>query len=163
MTTAPPARTLHRLGARHYRLAAYLADRLVCVVLGMPFLALTAALGVTTGERFTQLVEWPALLVMEAVAFLYFWLQHARWGRTPGKWLLGLKVVSRSTGEPPALGPAAVRSLVSPGLGALPYVGDVVLAGDGLAIFLNRQRRCLHDTIADTVVIDVRRAVVDRR
>jgi uncharacterized RDD family membrane protein YckC len=39
-------------------------------------------------------------------------------------------------------------------LGAIPYVGWLVSLVDPLLIF-GKDRRCLHDLIADTIVVDI--------
>lgn len=66
-------------------------------------------------------------------------------GRTPGKSLLGLKVVTR-TGQPLGAGRASVRVIAEP----LSFVAF----GLGLVgIVIGKERRALHDVIAGTAVV----------
>lgn len=71
------------------------------------------------------------------------------YGHTPGKWLLGLKIVRRGTLEPIDRWRYAVRYLAY-----IPSVGFFML---GVVIsHFNRERRALHDFIAGTAVIQTR-------
>src|SRR5262249_52961500 len=45
------------------------------------------------------------------IALAYFWVAHARFGRTLGKWLLRLQVID-ANGEPPGWKKAGIRLLV---------------------------------------------------
>ena len=78
-------------------------------------------------------------------AFLYVFLGTEVAGRTPGKALVGLRVV-RWDGDPVGAGAAFVRTVAA--------VPGIVLLGIGplLAIF-QRDRRALHDLIAGTAVV----------
>ncbi len=71
-----------------------------------------------------------------------------RFGRTPGKLLLDLRVVNARTGEPPGYGRALIR-----------YIGYFISAlplGLGfLWIVFDRRRQGLHDKIAGTRVVRV--------
>ncbi len=87
--------------------------------------------------------DWWAI-VAGVFTFAYFWLSTAATGRTPGKALLGLRVVRREGGAVGG-GRAFVRALVFPfsfvfGLGFVGVVGG-------------RSRRALHDVAARTVVV----------
>jgi uncharacterized RDD family membrane protein YckC len=77
--------------------------------------------------------------------FLYWWITVAVAGKTPGKALLGLRVVGRQGDVLPSLR-CAVRAASLP----LSYL----LFGLGfLGIIVGRERRALHDTIAGSAVI----------
>ncbi len=75
----------------------------------------------------------------------------AQWlyGNTPGKWLLGLKIVKRTS-----LAPVARWQYVLRYLAYIPSVG-IFMLGVILSHF-NRERRTLHDIIAGTVVLQTR-------
>ena len=83
----------------------------------------------------------------------------ARGGQTVGKKLLGIRVV-RSDGSPAGLGrifwlrnvAASVPSLLQFGGSALTAVGLLYSLVDDLLIF-GDTRQCLHDRIADTIVV----------
>ena len=76
--------------------------------------------------------------------FLYLWGSVAIAGRTPGKALVGLRVMATG-GSPLSSWRAAVRALTFP-LSAVLGVGFLI----GL---LRRDRRCLHDLIAGSEVL----------
>lgn len=85
-------------------------------------------------------------LVLGAVlvfGVLYEALPTARWGRTPGKKLFGVRVLAAATLRPPRFGAALRRWLVYAFLG-LP--GAVWALGD------RPRRRTLHDRLARTYV-----------
>ena len=75
-------------------------------------------------------------------------------GQTIGKKILGTQIV-RSDGSRASLGRIILlRILPIRFLGAIPYLGALVVLIDALMIF-GKEVRCLHDQIADTIVIDV--------
>ena len=101
------------------------------------------------------------LLIGVVVVFGAAWVATrivatARFGRTPGKWCLGLRVVDATNPTtPPSLAKSALRWLV-------PQVSSAVpLPGTGLLVYSpalrDRWLRGLHDRAAGTIV--VRRAV----
>jgi uncharacterized RDD family membrane protein YckC len=84
-------------------------------------------------------------LVLAAIlAFLYFFIFHALSGRTPGKRLLRVRVID-AYGQRPSLGRALLRTAA--------YVPSAVLALGFLWIGFDREKRGLHDWLADTYVI----------
>lgn len=87
-------------------------------------------------------------LLLDMAYFTYF---HGTTGQTPGKRLLGLRVV-QETGEPIGLGTAFLR-----------WVGYIVSALPMLMGFLwagaDRRKQAWHDKIAGTVVIDLYQVV----
>lgn len=85
-------------------------------------------------------------LISDFILALYFTGFHAIHGKTPGKALLGLRVVEQSGHNPPVLKAffRAVVLIFSMGLLFLPL----------LYVFLAPQRRALHDLVADTIVVD---------
>lgn len=85
------------------------------------------------------------LLALLIFAQFYFSLFYATIGATPGKYLIGLRVVTRN-GRPPRLGAAALRTLAYT-TSALPlYLGF-------LAVLLDNRRRGWYDKIAKTYVV----------
>ncbi|MFE4637264.1 RDD family protein [Streptomyces sp. NPDC056773] len=85
-------------------------------------------------------------LVLGAVLLFgvfYEALPTARWGRTPGKKLLGVRVLATATLRPPRFGAALRRWLVYALLG---------LPGALWALADRRRRRTLHDRAARTYV-----------
>jgi uncharacterized RDD family membrane protein YckC len=85
------------------------------------------------------------LLALFGFAQLYFTLFYVAIGATPGKYLIGLRVVTRD-GRPPRMGGAALRTLAY-AASALPlYLGF-------LAVLVDNRRRGWHDRIAKTYVV----------
>jgi uncharacterized RDD family membrane protein YckC len=73
-------------------------------------------------------------------------------GQTIGKKLLGIKVV-RSDGSKASLGRIFwLRNVIFLIVGLVPLVGVVLVLLDLLMIF-GEARQCLHDRIADTIVV----------
>jgi uncharacterized RDD family membrane protein YckC len=73
-------------------------------------------------------------------------------GQTIGKKICGIKVV-RSDFSRASLGRIFwLRNVVNALPGAIPYVGNVYNLVD-LAFIFNERRQCVHDKIADTIVI----------
>jgi uncharacterized RDD family membrane protein YckC len=91
--------------------------------------------------------EWRSLLVI----VLYFGLCTFFWnGKTVGKWVARIRVVSL-THERVSLWQALER--------ALGYGASALEVGFGfLQFFINRNRQCVHDRIAETIVVDERAA-----
>lgn len=78
----------------------------------------------------------------------------AKHGQTIGKKILGIRIV-RMSGAPASFGRIVGLRLLPMWLVALiPFIGVVVVLLDPLFIF-RTSRRCLHDSIADTVVVNV--------
>lgn len=131
------------LGSPARRLMAKLIDRLILALALLPALLLGA------------LVElaWlgPGLALATAAAVLGFeWGMVARIGQTPGKYLLGLRVIS-SEGEAVGLWRGVVLRVWAMGLAGAALAG-VPLLLDPL-FMLGEGRLCLHDRMAKTRVI----------
>ncbi|MEU7891799.1 RDD family protein [Nonomuraea sp. NPDC049152] len=163
MTTAPQVLTTRTLAARRSRCAAFLIDTLILLIATAPInVAFTVESEVSDESTLISFLNpyagdpgWPIQVVITVLFAVYFWLQHALWGQTLGKRLCRMKVVSGATGEIPSLRQAGLRTLVHHLLTAIPYLGAVLGLVDMLWIFGDPQRRCLHDVIAKTIVIDL--------
>ncbi len=82
--------------------------------------------------------------VAPVIAVLYFALSTDLTGRTPGKWLMGLRVV-RTGGGDVTLGKSLLRSLG--------YIVSLIPLGAGfLWVLVDDERRGWHDHIAGTKV-----------
>jgi uncharacterized RDD family membrane protein YckC len=85
------------------------------------------------------------LALLGILGFLYFFIFHAVRGQTPGKKLLGLRVID-GYGNRPSLLRALLRTVA--------YVPSAALLALGfLWIGFDREKRGLHDWLADTYVI----------
>ncbi|GGK65951.1 hypothetical protein Sme01_23700 [Sphaerisporangium melleum] len=164
------------VAARRHRLGAFLIDSVILVVAGAAVrTALNSPVGDTSAEsagvaygpdaEYDSILQtfwsnpyagnpyWYLDLTLIVLWVLYFWLSHALWGQTVGKRLCRLKVVAADGGRLTA-GRAGVRALIYAGATAVPYVGVMVGLVDALWIFAPR-KRCLHDVLAGSIVIDI--------
>lgn len=137
------------------RLYAVLVDSLVAVPIAGPIALAAAATGPVDNMGDSLLVLASALwflagaIVWAALTIIYV----KRNGQTIGKKLLGIKVV-RADGSPASLGRIFwLRNVVNALPSLIPLVGPFYSLADPLFIFSDRHQ-CLHDRIADTIVID---------
>jgi uncharacterized RDD family membrane protein YckC len=147
-----------RKASRGKRLGAALLDGLVNLVWMAPViigwtLQFKASREGLTVSHTSVVLYFLAFLLGLAVIVVNCVMLHQS-GQTIGKRALDIAVV-RSNGEPVALSRYIVlRVLVLGLLGMIPVVGRFVGLIDALLIF-GKERRCLHDLIADTIVVDV--------
>jgi uncharacterized RDD family membrane protein YckC len=136
------------LAGRGARLMARLLDALVLVVFIM-----TARI---LAEAFPK---YPATqTALEILGYLVpavcQWTLLAVRGQTLGKIAMGIRVVRADDDSNPGLGHAVVLRELIPGLiSSIPLLGVIFAVIDVLCIF-GDQRRCLHDCLADTKVIE---------
>ncbi len=93
-------------------------------------------------------ISTPASLLLAVPAFLYVLT-----GRTFGKRLMRIRVVSTDTGHWPGRRRAAIRALVFPVLVCVPQYGLVLLLVDVLWSLADPDARTLHDRLAGTRVV----------
>ncbi len=84
--------------------------------------------------------------VLSILYILYFWAVK---GATPGKKIIGLKIIREDGVEPMGWGKAALRLLGYILSGMIMYIGFIMIA------FTDRKRG-LHDMIAGTLVVKTR-------
>jgi uncharacterized RDD family membrane protein YckC len=127
------------------------ADTLDAVVLGVMYVSVgfgLRALGgvMVVSPRFLFVlgdwVRWTTSVFLIPSYHILFWIYD---GRTPGKWLFGIRVVT-AEGGPVHLGRAVIRFL------ALSVSIAPLLAGMW-AIAFDKKRRAWHDHIARTLVV----------
>ncbi|MEM7247838.1 MAG: RDD family protein [Acidobacteriota bacterium] len=95
-------------------------------------------------------VGWWACTSLVVVVLFGHWIVTR--GQTPGKMVMGIRIV-RSDGSPVGWWHGVVlRYVVRFGLGLIPVAGRLLGLINAVLIFEN-ERRCLHDHIADTIVI----------
>ncbi|WP_336217046.1 RDD family protein [Nonomuraea sp. LPB2021202275-12-8] len=151
-------------GTAWRRPAAFLVDYLiVSVVLGVVVGPLWSEIGLGSGFRmgygllgrvdvFGSGVR-PAESAVLSGLFLYFWVQHALWGRTLGKRLMKVRVVAARTGGRLGAGKAVLRTLAFPLLAFVPGVGLLCILVDGLWMLLDPEGRVLHDRWLGAAVV----------
>jgi uncharacterized RDD family membrane protein YckC len=134
-----------RDGVTWRRVGAALLD---IVILGVAFALVSVVsdgAGVGDGE-ISLTLGGPSALAFAAIVLVYFFVGEAAAGRTPGKQLVGLRVV-RTDGTPAGPGPILVRTLLRiVDFPVLYLVGFVVMLVTG------RQQR-LGDLAAQTHVV----------
>jgi uncharacterized RDD family membrane protein YckC len=138
------------LASRASRLGATLLD--VLMIAGIGIIAAIAIPSIAQGSEGASMAAislMGVLFVALAAANVYFVYKN---GQTLGKKALSIKVV-RSNGERASFPRIFfMRYLSVTLLGAIPLVGYIISLVDALLIFRQSQK-CLHDDIADTVVI----------
>ena len=99
------------------------------------------------------------LLLTLIIGYIVWWLFTLRRGQTPGKQLLGIRVI-RTDGRPSGWGWTFLREfLIKFGLFSIAIDAVTLSLGwifDGLWAFGDRDRQALHDKIEKTIVVDDR-------
>jgi uncharacterized RDD family membrane protein YckC len=144
-----------QLAGRGARLGAVLID----AGLFMAVFGVTAVVTPWNVFREPEPGQLAATLAANAVGGLLLFLLFngyllARHGQTVGKRLLGLRIV-RPGGERASFARLfGARFLVGWVAASIPGIGALYSLVDGLLIF-RESRRCLHDNIADTIVVKI--------
>ncbi|MBR8744986.1 RDD family protein [Nocardiopsis sp. MG754419] len=143
------------------RLAARLIDYVLAFIAASAFFfVMIVVVLMLTGDTETTDAEgelWAFLFFFGwgLLLFFYDWLYLVTWGRTLGKMMVGIKVVSADggkLGQGQAIGRSAVFCLPQ----SLPCVGHLVSLGESMAMIGDRDERALHDRVAGTMVIRTR-------
>lgn len=148
------------------RVAAYLVDLLLMVVLAVPFFFIAAAIGVDTGSsssgdgsfsfsaqdgQFLGVIAIFLIVVALYAPATMVWLK----GSTPGKLALGIRVV-RANGQPVTFGWALLREWVFKGI-ILGIANSITVGLAGLVNYLwplwDAENRALHDMAAGSRVV----------
>jgi uncharacterized RDD family membrane protein YckC len=119
----------------------------VVVVAGLAAHVAIALLPAAVAQAETWGLVALAVIVL-AGYFVYFWGVE---GATPGKKLMGLTVTRPGT--------LNARTPIGPGRAVLRLIGITagnILFVDLIVAFLHRDRRALHDLIADSIVVEAR-------
>jgi uncharacterized RDD family membrane protein YckC len=134
------------------RLVGFVIDWMILVMIALILVSvLRIDLGAGDGLRLPVSV----LIVQGLVAAAYYIGFTVSRGQTPGKMLIGTRVVMERTGQIPALGPSALRWVVPGVFAFLPGISVVAAVIYGWLLFDSR-RRGLHDKAAKTVVVHAR-------
>ena len=159
---APPAahvedidvRHEHSLAGRGRRFCAAVVDGLIGIGIAWAIWSMSPVAALVSSGAWPV---WNALVVQLAVglgafALIHGWLLAQR-GQTIGKLLLGLRIL-RSNGERASLARLlGLRYFLGGAIQAVPVVGALYVLVDSLLIF-RESRQCLHDNIADTIVVN---------
>jgi len=155
---APPEQGAVNLAGRWTRLGASMIDALISLAFLSP---IQYALGVY--DNFPKIRQLTLLetLAWSAGGFALWLLIHghslATRGQTAGKRLLNIQIVNVTDGRPATFSKIVLaRHLPTLAVSVIPVVGGFLNLIDILFIFRG-DRRCLHDLIAGTRVVDYRR------
>ncbi|HEY1065296.1 MAG TPA: RDD family protein [Pirellulales bacterium] len=150
----PEARSARRLASRWYRLGAQLVEMLILLVVLMAAGIVGAALTVNQDRDArvaVVLLIFAACSIPYAIVTIYM---LSTLGQTIGKYVVGIRIVNADDGRNPGFVKAFLMRGLVPGLiGGIPVVGAIFGIADPLFIF-GDEKRCLHDYIAGTVVVD---------
>lgn len=153
---APSEMELASLGQRF---SAAVIDAIIGFAYALPLMFLLG-----TWESFTQGVELPLTtqLLLGALGFGCFLLVHGHFlrtnGQTIGKKVMGIKIVDLEY-RLPTIEVLILKRYLPVALATLvPFIGSLLTLIDVLFIF-GAERRCIHDRIAGTRVVQVRPAV----
>lgn len=145
------------------RLGGVLIDGLLMVgglLMGIFLLIVLMSLGLVSKrwlEPHARMTGMEAINVLGTIYFLpvaitiFQWNLIATQGQTVGKWLLRMKIVTRSGANPGFMRGVVLRNWLRNLLGLIPFFGLF----DAVAIFCNEEHRCIHDYLAATYVVDV--------
>jgi len=147
------------LASRWSRLWAAIVDSLL---VGGTLLAASFALpGLLPRADAFGVVPWTQMLLGFAIYLaINGWLLHTQ-GQTVGKKLLGLRIVRSDGSAAPLARLAGLRFGATLVWSMIPVVGQLVGMLDALLIFRD-SRKCLHDNIADTIVVTAASSVGPR-
>jgi len=134
------------------RFFGFVVDWMVLVTIA---LVVVSMLGVDLGGEDALRLPTSVRFVQGLVAAAYYIGFTVSRGQTPGKMLIGTRVVMERTARIPGLGPSALRWVV-PGIFVfLPGVSVISAVIYGWLLF-DIRRRGLHDKAAKTVVVRAR-------
>lgn len=155
----PQAPALPRFNVALLRLIARLIDFVIAFACAVAAGALVTGVAEVVFEGGYQEAglgySIPLVTVLVATGWVYEWAQLARWGRTVGKRVAGLRVVRAADGAPVTSGRAALRALCySPGPYHVPSYVPVLAQLNVLWMLWDRPlAQCLHDKAAKTTVV----------
>jgi uncharacterized RDD family membrane protein YckC len=140
--------------SRGVRFGAAMIDGLIVTALYIPVIIAVFLNPTPTFDPAVLLSVWGAVSLIGAIALIAVTIVLVkRNGQTIGKKMTGIKVV-RADGSKASLGRIFwLRNVVNGIPSAIPLLGYVYVLVDHLLIFSDK-RQCLHDKIADTIVVN---------
>jgi len=146
--------TTANLASRWKRLGGALIDGVLTAIVMVPVMAVTGMTSAAPGSEGMTFGRRAGLFVLGCVVFLVLngYLLYKR-GQTIGKVAVKTKIVDLN-GQIPDFGRlVALRYLVMALVGQIPFLGGLIGLVNALFIFRS-DRRCLHDHIAGTRVVE---------
>lgn len=118
------------------------------IVLSIVFGGLASVfIGVLAGGDEESPLAGVAGILILVFFFAYYIVMETLWGQTLGKMLLGIQVVRESTGQPPGLGAAAIRTVLRIVDGIASYLVAFIV------VLASPRNRRLGDMVARTLVV----------
>ena len=153
----------HALAGRGSRLAAQLLDSLFAALAALPgfLLVFGQVAAMSSAEAGGETPEFPAVGIVALVLGLGALVVYQIWmliqkGQTLGKKVMNIRIVNNDDAQIPSWTRSLLlRGIVNGALGALPFIGSFYAIADALFIF-REDRRCIHDLIAGTKVVEAR-------
>jgi uncharacterized RDD family membrane protein YckC len=142
------------LASRWARLGAAIVDSIligiVAGLISLPFIDWDQVFNPDPGDSVINGAQAGTNAISIVLAFLYYWLMHARWGQTLGKMLLRIRVVREEDGGAITSGRSAGRSAFYSVLGGV--CGCIGLI-NVLWILWDSRKQALHCKVAHTLVV----------
>ena len=140
--------------SRWKRLFGAIIDSLISMIIFVPVMYATGVLQQISSGESLNIVQQAALFVATWSVFLILngYLLFKR-GQTIGKVVMSTKIVDLSGNIPNFTKLLVLRYLILGVISQLPVIGALAGLANALFIF-GRERRCLHDYMAGTRVID---------
>ena len=142
------------LASRWKRLGGVLIDGVLVMIITFPVMQITGVLEqIRRGEQMTIGQQFTSTLIGAVIFLLLNGYLLFKKGQTIGKLAVKIRIVDHD-GNVPNIGKLLVlRSYIFGLTPYIPIVGPLINLLDGVLIF-NKQRRCLHDYLAGTWVIN---------
>jgi uncharacterized RDD family membrane protein YckC/predicted RNA-binding Zn-ribbon protein involved in translation (DUF1610 family) len=141
------------LASRSARLGAAILDGLIGMVLVFPGFVMIMAQrgpGAKAGVALGVVLMLGGILVLLVIQIVLLSTQ----GQTMGKKAVGVRIQKMEDGSNPGfVGAVFLRGIVPGLIGAIPYLGALFGLVDIFCIF-GEERRCIHDQIAGTIVVE---------
>lgn len=156
MGVAPPGEL--ELAKPGTRLVAVIIESLVLIPLTLPISYLMGNFdGILTGQQ----PPFLNIVAMTVIGFAIFlgvnWVFLGN-GQTVGKRVMGVQIVDLNGSVLPVQKLMLTRYIPWWGISAIPVIGGLFALIDALFIF-RKDRRCLHDHIAKTKVVNVKKSI----
>lgn len=138
------------------RVAAFLVDNvtvvtLIALVIVPPLFLMSLLTSDTSGAlvAFFSLIVTLLLMALVFGVFIgYYAVFEGRWGKTPGKRLMGIEVVREDNGGVPGMKKSALRGLL-----LMLADGQFFCVVGFISILVTEKRQRLGDMVADTLVV----------
>lgn len=139
-------------GSRLKRLFAYIIDMILLVLALSPLMGFLGIFDtIKAGGITIELIVLIILLNLMAFLILNGYLL-IRYGQTIGKWILGIAIINLEQEVPHIVRLMLLRYLPFWIIVYVPLIGGLIPILDALFIF-RKDKRCLHDLLAGTMVI----------